>query len=362
MKPGLPGCCAGLCACLLRGAVLVWLITLCWADLPAAQWRDRLHTLPDHDFHAEAEAWRRDGAYDEALLAIEAGLIDAEPGRADRLRALRERVRAEQDSIPRRIGEIGRGAWTGQGESAEALGGAVVADLLVFGDVRDLVIQSGRALRGEDTDEVIVALSAAGILLTAAPALDLGAAVLKTARRAGALGARFARGLARLARRTLRSGDTRALAAVLEDAAALTRRARPKPALRILRPVDEPTDLAYAARLAARPGGAYALHAGGSAAIRWGRVSGKAGERWLLRASRKGPRGLEMLGDAGRALLRPHPLLGLLKGLWKGTVPALLRELIEAWSTALLGVLLAWLTVETLLFSQRARRLRGLLA
>ena len=55
-------------------------------------------------------------------------------------------------------------------------------------------------------------------------------------------------------------------------------------------------------------------------------------------------------------------LLGLLKGLWKGTVPALLRELIEAWSTALLGVLLAWLTVETLLFSQRARRLRGLLA
>lgn len=361
MNPGAAGCCAGLCGGLLRAAVLVWLIALCWADLPAAQWRDRLRALPAHDFHAEAERFRRAEDYDSALLVIEAGLIDAEPGRARQLEALRDRVQREQRSIARRLRDVGHGALTGQGESAEALGGAVAADLLVFGDVRDLVIQSGRALRGEDTDEVIVALSAAGLVLTAAPALDLGTAMLKAARRLGALSARFARGLTRLARRAVARGDAGALRKVLDDTAGLTFRARTRPALRILRHVDDPADLRFAARLSGRPGGAYALHAGGAAAMQWGRVTGKAGERWLLRAARKGPRGIELLRDGGRVLMRPHPWLGLLKGLYKGTVPALWRELIETWASAILGVLAGWLMIESGLFAQRARRLRGLM-
>lgn len=40
-----------------------------------------------------------------------------------------------------------------RGESVEALAGAVVADLFVFVDVRDLVIEAGKTLRGEDNDE-----------------------------------------------------------------------------------------------------------------------------------------------------------------------------------------------------------------
>ncbi len=56
-----------------------------------------------------------------------------------------------------------------QGTSDESLGQVtgVVTDLLVIGDIRDLVVQGGYWVRGDSVDQVIVALSTIGLVATA---------------------------------------------------------------------------------------------------------------------------------------------------------------------------------------------------
>ncbi|MFB1489352.1 MULTISPECIES: hypothetical protein [unclassified Thiocapsa] len=56
-----------------------------------------------------------------------------------------------------------------EGTSDETLGQVtgIVSDLLVIGDIRDLMIQSGHWVRGDSVDEVIVALSTIGLVATA---------------------------------------------------------------------------------------------------------------------------------------------------------------------------------------------------
>ncbi len=348
---------AGMTGNLLRAAVLSWLLVLAWADWPATETRDALRLLPDQDFAAEAEALMAAERFDEAALVIEAGLEGASAQQAWRLRRLQEDLRRRREDPVRRLREFAHGAVTGEGESGEALTGAVIADLLVYGDVRDLVVQGERAARGEQADPVIVGLSVAGLLLTAAPAMDLGTALLKAARRLGALGDRFAAALLRLSRRAVRQGRSDELAAVVADVGKLGEVAGPQATVRMLRHVDDPADLARAARFVDSPASAYVLYAGGQTAFEWLRVADKSGHRWLRLAARKGAAGFDLLRRSGKALLRPHPWLGLLKGLYKGTVPELWRRFLERYASALFGALSAWLLVEVLVLFGRARRL-----
>lgn len=362
MTRGRASAATGAAASLLRAVLWATLLWVFAADWEAAQVRDALRTLPELDHAAQAEALIAQRRFDEAELVIAAGLQEASPQRRWALERLREELDARREDPRYRLAELARGALTGQADSAEALTGAVIADLLVFGDVRDLLVQGSRAAAGEPADPVIVGLSAAGILLTATPSLDLGAALLKTARRVGALGERFAATLLRMCRRALRRGDASELERLLSDVSRLQAVAGTRPTLKILARADHPADIARAARFATTPAAAHALYVGGDAALEWLRVSGKAGERWLLAAARRGSDGVALLARSGRVLLRPHPLLGLLKGVYKGTVPAWLAHWLERWSSALLGVLAAALLVELAVLTTRLRRLRALLA
>lgn len=337
----------------MRAAIAGSLLILCLPDWPSLKLRAELAALPDYDYLQQAEALRTEARYSEALLVVDAGLDAAEP--VAELGPLRARIIAERDSWARRVREIGRGALTGQGESVEALGGAVVADLFVFGDIRDLVIQSGHAIRGEEVDDIIVALSAAGIVLSVAPELDLGAALLKFARRTGSMSRTFARSLARLSRTALRERRAAPLVDVVEDATRLGRRAGPAPALRILRNVDDVSELKLATRYAQTPGGSFALWLSGRGGIETLKLGDDAGV-WLAKASRKGSRGLALLAGHGRLLMRPHPLLGLFKGLYKGNVPDFIAAALQRWGAAMMGFFAAWLGFEGLLCAGRCGR------
>ena len=347
----------GLCSPLLRGALAAGLLWFCLQDWPAQQAREQLDALPDHDFVAEAAQLRQEQRFDEALLTVEAGMAYAQqPAQQRRLRDEQQRIREAGADWRYRLSEIGSGALTGEGNTLEALGGAVAADLFMFGDVRDLVIQGGRALRGEDADEVLVALSAAGLVLTAAPSLDLGAALLKFARRAGAMTARMASAIVRLGRRALRRGDASDLHKVLDNTARLGRTVGAKPSLRILRHLDDPADLAKASRFANDAAGGYVLWQAGDLGVRWLRSGSKASARLLRRAGRKGPAGLDLLKRSGRLMLQPHPLLGLIKGVYRGNVPALAVEVLRREGAALMGAAAGWLALELGLLLVRTRR------
>ncbi|WP_240579112.1 transcriptional regulator [Ochrobactrum sp. A-1] len=89
----------------------------------------------------------------------------------------------------RNLTEFIKGATTGEATSATAIGGALAADYVGVGDVRDAVIQGGYLIQGQDYDKITLGLSLFG-LATVVPgsgAVDLGASVVKTANKAGKL-------------------------------------------------------------------------------------------------------------------------------------------------------------------------------
>lgn len=130
---------------------------------------------------------------------------------------LGSRVDAAVADEPGLAGQVWDGAVFGEGDTAAGFAAAVATDLMVVGDLRDLVRQG---MAYPDYDPVVVALAAVGVGLTAATVtsagsatpVKLGASVLKLARRSGRLSARLGDELFRLARRAV---DADALQAVL---------------------------------------------------------------------------------------------------------------------------------------------------
>lgn len=339
----------GIVGHLLRGSIALLLLVICVQDWPAARAHWSLMQLPPQDHHAEARRLHASGHEQAALLVIEEGLRQHAAPDATRARLLALRAdfhrQARQDwYAPLRSAALG--ALTGRAEDAPGLVAAIVSDLFVFGDVRDLAIQSGRGLRGEAVDPFIVGLSVAGLALTALPAADSGTAVLKAARRNQALSPALAAHISRQAQLAVRSGDSRALRRLMDDVTALTDAMGVAPAQRVLRHVVHPDQLRHAVQFSRRPGGAYALHAGGAPLLRWLPTADEAARAAALRAARMGSAGLDHFLRHARVLGRAHPALGLMKGIYKGHVPALLQQFLRQYAAFFLALAAAWLLLE----------------
>lgn len=333
---------------LAAACALVW---VCWQDWPAVQARDRFEELPPYDVAAEAHALFQQNRLTDAEVLLDEAL--AEHPDDDRLKVIRQGVENERRGWARNLQMGVQGAVTGTGNDAASLTGAVVADLFVFGDVRDLVIQSGHALKGEDTDEMIVALSAGGILLTVAPAVDLGSALLKFARRMGALSDAFAHAVAETARRAVKSRKADELSGMTHDVAELARRAKPAGAVAILKRIDDPKLLHTVAQFSQKPEGLRALLVDPETTVRWLGSGWPHAEEWLLKASQKGRAGLQYLASNSSLMFGFHPLIGLVKGLYKGNVPDLLVQLGYAYSQLILGLAAGWAAFELVLLLGR---------
>lgn len=89
----------------------------------------------------------------------------------------------------RNIKDFINGATTGEAASATAIGGALAADYVGVGDVRDAVIQGGYLVQGQDYDKITLGLSLVGLatVIPGTGAVDIGASVVKTANKAGKL-------------------------------------------------------------------------------------------------------------------------------------------------------------------------------
>ncbi len=298
-----------------RLLVSVWLAAVSWSYLPTEQWDRQCNKLPDYPFE---QAYRQ--AFDAGRLSEAARILDA----ADdddvippvRVEAYRRSLAERAGSAEYRLAEAARGALTGTGASTPAITAALVTDLFVFGDVRDLVIQTARYARGEAVDPVIVALSGLGLGLTVAPAVDAGTALLKLARRQGMISRRMGRAMRQWARH---GPGRRRLATAAGNVQALAQQTDPATALRLIRVMDHPDDIALALRMTRHHrAGAFALEVGGRQSLRLMKQLGPPGDRWIVYAARKGPAGLATLARAGRVAMRPHPWLGVAKWLHKG--------------------------------------------
>lgn len=175
------------------------------------------------------------------LAAIEEGDIDGALQYAalaiDLDKPISPSTAAELDEAQGTFATVLRGASdfagayiTGHADNAAGLAGAVVSDLTVVGDVRDIISEGGKAAVGEDYSEFLLALAAIGLAAEGATiatggtslVFNVGVSILKVAKRAGTLTVDFSTRLVRLARAAARQGPE---AAVIPAGMARTGRA-----------------------------------------------------------------------------------------------------------------------------------------
>ncbi len=250
-----------------------------------------LEALPLYPYCAEAGAALQDGRPQDALELAEAGGCDQEAVAA----------RAEWNRFGAVVGRCAQGIWTGRGEDGYGIGCAMASDLVVLGDVRDLIRQGVTWIQGGQTDPVLVALSAAGVALTFTPQIGAGASLFKSARRAGSIGEPLARSVVKLA------GERawKPLAGMLGDAGRIGRKLPIGRATKALAYADDADDLAAIARFVeAAPNPLLGLKWGGKGVARL------ADDGLYAQAALRGPAGIQLaLERGGKALLARQPLM-----------------------------------------------------
>lgn len=342
---------------LVRTALAVSLLLVLVRDNPARLARLQLAAIPEIDYLAEARQLRDTARYGEALVVLDAARAaaesDASPdaARLTRIEQARAATIAQRDSFLRRTAVFGRGALFGTGESLEEIAGAVTADFFVVGDVRDLVIQGGRLALDGQADPVLVALSSVGILTTLRPDLDWVPSFLKIVRKAGRLTERMSESIVRVCRRAVAGGPTGELVRLADDVGELTLRLSPAGAARVIQHLDDPVELERVAAFVKRhPQGAFALHVTGGEGIRLIKTTARGADDALLIASRKGERGVAWLRSGNARLLRPHPLIGIVRGLYKQNVQkgvaAFTARYFDPYGWASIPAAAGWLVLE----------------
>ncbi|MBI2784298.1 MAG: hypothetical protein HYX64_09575, partial [Gammaproteobacteria bacterium] len=292
---------------LVRLAIAGSLLGILVTDNPGRLARVQFASLPGMDYLGEVQKLRGEHRYAEALLVADSGLAELTGPQRAALLEEQTAVRSEQESVLRRGKELVRGALIGEGDSLEALIGAVAADMFVVGDVRDLVIQGGRLAVDGETDELILALSAVGLLTTVMPEIDWVAAFLKVAKKAGSLSKRMVEALVRIVRRATDTRDYGDLRRVFGSVQTLVENSTPSGALRILRHLDDPKEVELVADFLKRqPAGGFVLHVAGKEGVDIIKASAQGTEEWLVQAAKKGDSGVAWLRSGGQRLLRPH--------------------------------------------------------
>ena len=59
-------------------------------------------------------------------------------------------LEAREDSLETQFADYLAGFVSGEGETLAGLGGAITSDLTVYGDIRDIVVEGGKMIAGED--------------------------------------------------------------------------------------------------------------------------------------------------------------------------------------------------------------------
>jgi hypothetical protein len=111
---------------------------------------------------------RRDEALDLVQFYEENKTVDTEELKGD----------LEYTSF-KKLKSFTRGAIKGEIKDTYSGLGAISSDLTLYGDIRDLGIQTFRYLKDEKTDAIVAALSGIGIILSAKPFLDIFASYAK---------------------------------------------------------------------------------------------------------------------------------------------------------------------------------------
>ena len=277
--------------------------------------------LPDHDFLPEIAALMAEGSFGEAedLCCAVIGMKLPNAGAANV--KLRE-CRREKSRWGANAAEAVSGFITGESESAAGTAGAILSDLFLYGDLRDLGIQFTRKLRGLPVDTVLAVMAGIGAATEIAGLGKSAPAALKQLRRAGALSAglldHLCDALLYFRRNGKLSPSGRRLFGDLFGTVNFYGVRRSKT---VLRSVRTPAELAVVAKLRKHaPAVPWLLTRSGKRAgvVQMVRFSGDAaGEKLLKTAARKGRQGVMHLGKI-------RVVKWAAKNIWNGRFRAML--------------------------------------
>ena len=270
-----------------------------------------LRVLPDHDFTADILALQTQGRISEALEW--ARYVTNNPALPNQAAAsnLVVTLEQQQNSVWRQADRAAKGFLTGSGASVEEMGGAIAADMVVYGDCRDLLIQGYYKVTGRETDAVVAALAGVGLLTELVDAVDWAPAVLKAFRKANSLSQRFGEWLIAACRSSAKARTVDpALKQVFADLKRLHERLGLAKTAAVFKHVDTAEDVTVLAKYAdAHPGEVYRLlaTAGDDGLPLLRRVGDEPrGFEWVALATRKGLPGIHVLRKGGE--LRPVTL------------------------------------------------------
>lgn len=181
--------------CLLLGGGGLWFCA-------TGEFENTLDSLPDYNYLEEIRALEKEKRLGEAEHLADWVLASGDVASRDEIQALRDRIHKERTSFWKRAHRAGKGFVTGNGVSVEELGGAIVSDFLLWGDIRDLAKQGYYKVTGQETDAVVASLAAVGIATSLAsyipdPAegaevsVDASLSLLKTLKKTGNLTKKF---------------------------------------------------------------------------------------------------------------------------------------------------------------------------
>ena len=206
-------------------------------------------TLPDHDFLPEVEKMIAEKRFPEAeQLCCDMVGMDLPNAVAANQKLLE--IRRARSSWGRSALDTARGFLTGEGENSAAIAGAILSDLWLYGDLRDLGIQAYNKIKGRPVDRVMVAIAGVGAfseLLGFAGSIP---AMVKYFYRAGALSSGMVHRLQETFFRGASKGTiTASDKKLLKDFTDLTKAHGLKRSGVILRSIKTPEELAAAVKL-----------------------------------------------------------------------------------------------------------------
>ncbi len=282
--------------CLAVGLFLLLPLT---AALFPNEKRPDLTALPDYNYMTDVWEMLRESRYQNARELCADIIRNDLPG-AEEAKAVYELCDAEVSGARQRIQRAANGFVTGSSQSIEEAGGAIISDLIIYGDVRDLIVQGYYKITGKETDFFVVTLSSVGLVTELACWTDWMPAMLKAFHKAGAFTEPFTRSILKAARKLAKYGkpdlETKEL---FNNFSTLVRTNSFPRSSYILRYVDTPNDLAVYANIASRSPALpyFLLKSGGKNGAVLLRKYGESetGLRVLKLCARKGPAGVHWL-------------------------------------------------------------------
>jgi hypothetical protein len=164
--------------------------------------------------------------------------------------ALAAEASASLDSPLFLIEHFAYGALTGEANDTAGLIGTLTLDLFVIGDIRDLLVQSYKEFDSGQGDEVIMGLSAAGLLLTLAPELSWAPSLFKTFWRGNRVSGPFQKQISEALSKARRTGDYSALKRMMSEFTEVVDHLGTGPAMSVFKQVKSTDDLALLAKKA----------------------------------------------------------------------------------------------------------------